>query len=267
MPKTNIVQPFDNFVQISVIIPTYNERENIQVLVTELLALSPDLSVIVVDDNSPDGTGKFLQDWMEAEVRLHVIPRSSKMGYASAIKSGMQYALTQGKDIIVQMDADLSHQSKYLPDMLESLATCDMVIGSRYVPGGGTQNCKWFRRLLSRSANQFARLVLKLPPRDCTNGYRCYRRELIERLVFDRITTEGYSFLIQLAYIFHYNNYHITEVPICFIDRQFGKSKISSNIVFESLFLVLRLSWSTFAQPLLKPRGVTMAEDYLKSQD
>lgn len=227
---------------IAAVIPTYNERDNIQTVVDGLLALYPELSVVVVDDNSPDGTGAAVEQRAVAEPRIAVIRRPGKQGYASALVSGMRRALEDGAEVIVQMDADLSHQPGHLPHMIEKLDDADVVIGSRYIPGGGTRNWGLPRRMLSRSANVFARTLLNLPPHDCTSGYRCYRRRVLERLNFERIHTEGYAFLIELAYICRYAGFRITEIPILFVDRRFGKSKISRQIILEALWLVFRLS-------------------------
>jgi len=225
-------------VKTTVIIPTYNERENIQELVPLILAVSSDIQIIIVDDNSPDGTSDVVSKMREIGSRIFLIKRSGKLGYASAVKAGMQFSLTLKPDLIIQMDSDLSHAPKHIEEMIRKSENYHIVIGSRYIKGGGTENWNWFRRTLSRGANKFAQFSLKLSLLDCTSGYRCYRSELIHKLHIDKINTEGYSFLIQLAYIFEHNGYKICEIPIRFIDRRYGKSKLSFHIIIEAIFLV-----------------------------
>jgi dolichol-phosphate mannosyltransferase len=225
-----------------VIVPTYNEQENIEILLGDLVALPVDLSVIVVDDGSPDGTGQLADQWAARSAdRVQVIHRAGKLGLGTAYMAGFKRALSLGFDRIMTMDADFSHHPKYIPAMIELSRECDMVIGSRYVTGGGTLNCPLKRRMLSRGANAFAKFMLGLHAHDCTAGFRCYRREVLESINLDSIFSNGYSFLIEMIYYVQRHSWQIGEVPIVFEDRQRGKSKISQTEVFRALQTVLRL--------------------------
>lgn len=224
-----------------VIVPTYNEKENIEILLSDLLALPVGLSVIVVDDGSPDGTGELADRWAAQNDRVQVIHRASKLGLGTAYIAGFKRALSAGFDRIMTMDADFSHHPRYIPAMIELSRTRDMVIGSRYVPGGGTLNCTWKRRMLSRGANTFAKVTLGLRAHDCTAGFRCYRREVLESIELDAIFSNGYSFLIEMLYYVQQRGWQVGEVPIVFEDRQRGKSKISQTEVFRALQTVFRL--------------------------
>ncbi len=226
-----------------VVIPTYNERENIGLLVDEILALPIDVGVIVVDDNSPDGTGQFLDEMTSSAPSLRVIHRPRKMGLGTAHIAGFRLALSTGIDYIVTMDADFSHHPRYIPDLLNAAARdSDIVIGSRYVTGGGVVNCGWNRTFLSRAANGFARLMLGLGASDCTAGFRCYRREVLESVPLDTIFSNGYSFLIEMLYKCQRLGYRVSEVPICFENRQRGNSKISRAEILRAAYTVLRLA-------------------------
>ncbi|HET7375445.1 MAG TPA: polyprenol monophosphomannose synthase [Anaerolineae bacterium] len=224
-----------------VIVPTFNERENIEILLGDLLALPIDLNVIVVDDGSPDGTGELADHWAAKTDRVQVIHRASKLGLGTAYIAGFKRALSAGFDRIMTMDADFSHHPRYIPAMIELSRVCDMVIGSRYVKGGGTLNCTFKRRTLSRGANMFAKMTLGLRARDCTAGFRCYRHEVLESIELDSIFSNGYSFLIEMIYYVQRRGWQIGEVPIVFEDRRRGKSKISQSEVFRALQTVLRL--------------------------
>ena len=224
-----------------VIVPTFNERENIEILLADLLALPIDLYVIVVDDGSPDGTGELADHWAAKTDRVQVIHRASKLGLGTAYIAGFKRALSAGFDRIMTMDADFSHHPRYIPAMIELSRECDMVIGSRYVKGGGTLNCTFKRRALSRGANMFAKMTLGLRARDCTAGFRCYRHEVLESIELDSIFSNGYSFLIEMIYYVQRRGWQIGEVPIVFEDRRRGKSKISQSEVFRALQTVFRL--------------------------
>jgi dolichol-phosphate mannosyltransferase len=225
-----------------VIVPTYNEKENIEILLGDLLALPVELNAIVVDDGSPDGTGQLADQWAARSAdRVQVIHRPNKLGLGTAYIAGFKRALSAGFDRIMTMDADFSHHPKYIPAMIELSRECDMVIGSRYVQGGGTLNCTWKRRVLSRGANAFAKFMLGLRARDCTAGFRCYRREVLGSIELDSIFSNGYSFLIEMIYYVQRHGWQIGEVPIVFEDRQRGKSKISQNEVSRALQTVFRL--------------------------
>ncbi len=224
-----------------VIIPTYNERENLPLLLPQVLAFQ-ELSVLVVDDGSPDGTGDIVASEMEHNERVHLLRRAGKQGLGTAYVAGFRYALERGADYIFEMDADFSHDPRYLPDLLHAAETVyDLVIGSRYVPGGGTTDWGLGRQLISRGGNIYARLILGLPVADMTGGYRCYRREALEAIDLDHIRSNGYSFQIEMAYRVHQASLRVGEVPIVFPDRRVGASKMSKNIVFEALSNVVKL--------------------------
>jgi len=225
-----------------VIVPTYNERDNIDTLIADVLALPVDVSVIVVDDNSPDGTGQTAEEWAAREGRVQVIHRAGKLGLGTAYVAGFRRALANGFDRIMTMDADFSHHPRYIPAMIGLSRECDLVIGSRYVTGGGTLHCSLKRRALSRGANTFARLMLGLRASDCTAGFRCYRREVFASIDLDTIFSNGYSFLIEMLYRVQRKGWTIGEVPIVFEDRRFGTSKISRQEVYRAMVTVLRLS-------------------------
>ncbi len=227
-----------------VILPTYNERENIARLVPDLLALPNGVHILIVDDNSPDGTGQLADEFSSKHERVHVIHRAGKLGLGTAYIAGFKYALEVGFDCILTMDADYSHQPQYVPGLIAGIQSADLVIGSRYVSGGCVVDSPLARRLLSRGANLFARLVLGLHTRDCTTGFRCYRREVLESMDLDAIFSDGYSFLIETLYIVQQAGWKVTEVPIQFKDRRQGVSKISRAEIFKALYTVVRLGAS-----------------------
>jgi dolichol-phosphate mannosyltransferase len=224
-----------------VVIPTYNECENIPMLLPRVLE-QRNLSVLVVDDGSPDGTGDLVAAEVAHNPRVHLIRRAGKQGLGTAYIAGFRYALAGGAQYIFEMDADFSHDPRYLPDLLHAAETAyDLVIGSRYVAGGGTTDWGIGRQMISRGGNFYARLILSLPLADMTGGYRCYRRQALEAIQLDRIKSNGYSFQIEMAYRVHQAGLRVGEVPIIFPDRRVGASKMSKNIVFEALFNVVKL--------------------------
>lgn len=227
----------------AIIIPTYNERENIGLLVEEILDLGLGSQVIIVDDNSPDGTGELADELAAEHPGVHVIHRPGKMGLGTAHIAGMKAALDHGMDHILTMDADFSHHPRYIPDILGALEYFDVVIGSRYVPGGGTLYCTAPRKALSRGANLFARTVLSLRAGDTTAGFRGYRRAVLESIALDEIVSNGYSFLIEMLYRCQRKGWHVGEVPIVFENRQRGASKISRTEILRAQQTVLRLGW------------------------
>jgi dolichol-phosphate mannosyltransferase len=232
--------------RVMVIVPTYNEKENIEALVTQLLALPTLVSVIVVDDNSPDGTGA-IADRLAAENdgRVQVIHRAGKLGLGTAYIAGFKRALAEGADLICTMDADFSHNPRYIPDMVGKIGEgYDLVIGSRYVRGGGASGCTWPRILLSWGANAFARFLLGLRAHDTTAGFRCYRREVLASVELDEIKASGYSFLIEMLYRVQRRGWQVGEVPIIFENRQLGTSKISRDEILKAMGTVVRLAWA-----------------------
>jgi dolichol-phosphate mannosyltransferase len=238
-------------VKATVVIPTYNERENIELLVNEILSLDTPVDVIVVDDNSPDGTGDLVDKMVDTHPdRVHAIHRPAKLGLGTAHIAGFKLALGQDAERVLSMDADFSHHPRYIPAMLAKSQEVDLVIGSRYVKGGGTRFCSWKRQALSLGANTFAKTLLGLRARDCTAGFRCYRREVLLSINLDDIFSNGYSFLIEMIYRSKLRGWSVAEVPIIFEDRRHGTSKISRKEVFAAMYTVLRLStWRLSRRP------------------
>lgn len=224
-----------------VTIATYNERENLPLVIGQIGAAAPGLNVVVIDDGSPDGTGQIADELAADRPWLHVLHREGKGGYASAHVAGLRWALDRGAQRLLTMDADLSHDPTVLPAILEGLLTHDMVLGSRYVSGGGTRNWGLFRRLLSRFGSFYARTILGLRQHDCTTGYRGYRADLVCRCGMLDSVTQGYSFLVEVLYRCVRAGARVLEVPIIFVDRQYGKSKLSKAIMFEAALLPWRL--------------------------
>ncbi len=225
------------------IVPTYNEQENIELLVGEILGLPVPVEVIIVDDNSPDGTGETA-DRLAAEHpgRVRVVHRSGKLGLGTAYIAGFKKALEMNAARIMTMDADFSHPPRYIPAMLQKCEEVDVVIGSRYVEGGGTEQCTVARKILSRGANGFAHLMLGLRARDTTAGFRCYRREVLESIDLDDIRANGYSFLIEMLFRCRQAGWRVGEVPIVFVNRLRGASKISRDEIIKAMLTVLRLA-------------------------
>jgi dolichol-phosphate mannosyltransferase len=226
-----------------VIVPTYNERDNIDILLDELIALPVKVNVINVDDNSPDGTGEASDAWAARYPdRVFVVHRAGKLGLGTAYIAGFKRAFELDFDRIMTMDADFSHHPRYIPAMLDLSRERDLVIGSRYVPGGGTLNCTAKRKALSRGANTFAKVMLGLTAKDCTAGFRCYRREVLQAIDVDSILSNGYSYLIEMIFYVQRRGFSVGEVPIIFEDRRRGASKISQAEVLRALQTVQRLS-------------------------
>ena len=227
-----------------IIIPTYNEKENLGPLLEAIYEIRPDIHVLVVDDNSPDGTGQLVAEWAEApqyEGRLFLLRRAGKLGLGTAYIAGFRWALARSYRRILEMDADFSHNPRYLPDLLAAAEEADLVLGSRYVPGGGVKNWGFWRRFLSRGGSLYARVLLGLPYQDLTGGFKCFRREVLETLDLGAVRSNGYSFQIELTYRAHCKGFKIKEVPIVFEDREVGKSKMSKNIFLEAVLMVWKL--------------------------
>ncbi len=220
-------------------LPSYNEAQNAVPLARQVLACDPRLAVLVVDDASPDGTGDLVEKEAQREPRLQLLRREGKLGLGSAYVAGFRYGLQQGYDLVLTMDCDFSHHPRYLPQILASARDHDLVIGSRYVPGGGISNWPLRRRLLSWCANLYTRRLLRLPVRDCTAGYRCYRRAVLERVGIGEIRSSGYAFLEEMVLRVHRAGFRIAEVPIVFEDRTRGASKISHSEIYRAAWHVL----------------------------
>jgi dolichol-phosphate mannosyltransferase len=232
-----------------VIIPTYNEKENIEKIVPAVLEKDPRISILIVDDNSPDGTGDIADRLAAENPRIQVLHREKKAGLGQAYIAGFKFALEKGFDYIFEMDADFSHDPKYLPDFLEAIKEYDLVLGSRYISGVNVINWPMSRLLLSYYANVYTRIVTGLPLRDATGGFKCFRREVLEAINFDEVRSNGYSFQIEMSFRAHKKGFKIKEIPIIFADRMEGASKMSKKIVREAIWMVWRLRfWSLFGK-------------------
>ncbi len=232
--------------RITVVTPTYNEAENLPKLVSALFSLPLDLHVLVVDDNSPDGTGKIADDLaVKFPGRIEVLHRPGKMGLRSAYLNGFQKILDGDTQAIVQMDADFSHDPAALVNMVELLKTHDVVLGSRYTEGGSVDK-KWplWRKRLSAFGNFYAKTILGLPLHDVTTGYRMWRRETLSQMPFERIQSNGYVFLVEMAYLAHCLEFKVGESPIYFADRRWGKSKMSLKIQAEAAMRIWQVWWN-----------------------
>ena len=231
--------------RISVVIPTYNEAENLPKLVSALFSLPLDIRLLVVDDNSPDGTGRIAEDLArEFPGRIETLHRPGKMGLRSAYLNGFQKILDSDADAIVQMDADFSHDPERLVQMVQQLENVDVVLGSRYVSGGSVDK-QWplWRKWLSAFGNFYARSILRMPLHDVTTGYRMWRTEALKQMPFERIQSTGYIFLVEMIYLAHCLEFKIGEVPIYFADRRWGKSKMSFKIQMEAALRIWQVLW------------------------
>jgi dolichol-phosphate mannosyltransferase len=227
----------------AVIIPTYNESDNIPSLIDQILALPINVHIVVVDDNSPDGTGKLVDDIAAKEWRVHGVHRPTKLGLGTAHIAGIRHAFDLNLDPLVTMDADFSHDPRYIPALLIGLDQHDVMIGSRYVKGGGMMRRNLKLRFVSWGANLFARTMLSLKANDCTSGFRAYRRQVLESINLDAIFSNGYSFLIEMLFLCQSNGWNIGETPIIYEDRRMGKSKISRTEIYRATYTVLRLTY------------------------
>lgn len=229
--------------EILIIIPTYNERENIGLLIPAIRNVVPGAHILVVDDGSPDNTSGLVKELAGSLGSIFVLDRSKKEGLGKAYVAGFRWALERQYSYIFEMDADFSHDPKYLPGFLEAIRENDLVIGSRYKSGVNVVNWSMSRLLLSYCANVYARLVTGIPVKDCTGGFKCFRRTVLEALDLDSISSSGYSFQIEVNYFSWKKGFRIAEIPIVFTDRKAGSSKMSSKIVREAFLLVL---WKLF---------------------
>ncbi len=227
-----------------VVLPTFNEAENLPLIVPAILAQSEEVEVLVVDDDSPDGTGKLADQLAQTSDRIHVLHRVAKRGLGAAYRAGLTRALELGADRIIQMDADFSHPSDQIPTLLREIEDHDVVLGSRYVDGVTVVNWPIERILISYFGNQYAKRATGVSISDMTGGFRCVRRELLERMGFERIKADGYAFQIEMNYRFVHQGARIKEIPFLFLDRARGDSKLSWKIGFEALWIVW---WLRFA--------------------
>ena len=224
-----------------VVVPTYNERENIEELIEKTLSTSPDIDILIVDDNSPDGTGEIAEKIAKENPRVKVLHRPGKMGLGSAYVEGFKWALKENYDFVMEMDADFSHNPEDIPRFIEKIKEYDLVIGSRYTDGVSVVNWPISRLLLSYFANIYARTVTGVPIMDLTGGFKCFRREVLESINLDTIMSDGYAFQIEMNYRAYKKGFRITEIPIIFIERRAGSSKMSKKIVWEAFWLVWKL--------------------------
>jgi dolichol-phosphate mannosyltransferase len=242
---------------VAVIIPTYNERDNLELIVTRARASVPTVDILIVDDNSPDGTGEIADKLAASDTRIHVMHRQGKSGLGTAYIAGFHWALDNGYGVMVEMDADGSHDPADLPRMLAALESADLVIGSRYVPGGTVVNWPKSREALSRGGNVYVRLMLGISVNDATGGYRAYRADTLRGLGLDDVDSQGYCFQIDLTLRVINNGGKVTEVPITFTERTRGASKMNRSIIVEALWRVAK--WGMAARLGGKRRGVAKA--------
>jgi dolichol-phosphate mannosyltransferase len=224
-----------------VIIPTYNERKNIEKLLRDIIELYPNINILVVDDNSPDGTGEYVEELGKVDSRIHVLRRKGKMGLGTAYCEGFKYMLENNYEIAVQMDADYSHDPKVIAEFLREIKNYDLVIGSRYITGVNVINWPMRRLLLSYFANVYTRVITGMPIKDATGGYKCFRREVLEAMDLDSIRSNGYAFQIEMNFKAFKKGFRIKEIPIIFVDRVEGSSKMSKKIVREAVTMVWKL--------------------------
>jgi len=226
--------------RVFIVIPTYNEAQNLEPLINAVFDLHPEFNIIVVDDNSPDGTGKIADELSARDSRVHVLHRPAKAGLGTAYVEGFREALEKGADLIFEMDADFSHSPTYLKDFVEAAKDTDLVIGSRYVNGVRVEGWRFRRLLLSKLANMYVSYVMVKPVWDFTAGFRCYRKELLQAINLDRIRSDGYAFQIEMTYLAFKHGFRVAEIPIVFREREHGASKISRHVIWEAIWLTLR---------------------------
>lgn len=227
-----------------VIVPTYEERDNLPRLLDAIHDVEPALHVLVVDDASPDGTGELADERASRDARIHVLHREGKQGLGTAYVAGFRWALERHYPLVLEMDADFSHQPRHLPELLAAAEEADLVLGTRYIPGGGVEGWSALRKLVSRGGNLYARMVLGLPFHDLTGGFKCFRRRVLETIDLDAVRSEGYAFQVELTWRAWNAGFRIVEVPIVFPDRTRGKSKMSTGIVREAMGNILKLRLS-----------------------
>ncbi|HEX3233847.1 MAG TPA: polyprenol monophosphomannose synthase [Gemmatimonadales bacterium] len=233
-----------------VVVPTYNERINLPLIVPLILQQDARIEVLVVDDNSPDGTGQLADEMAAANRRIHVLHRPNKAGLGKAYLAGFRWALECGYDFIFEMDADFSHDPKFLPEFLQAIETADLVIGSRYRAGVNVINWPISRLLLSLGANEYARRVTGLPLTDSTGGFKCFRRRVLEAIDFEKVKSNGYSFQIEMSFRTWKQGFRLVEIPIVFTDRVEGQSKMDKRIVREAIWMVWWLRLKAMAGQL-----------------
>jgi len=227
--------------KIFVVTPTFNEKKNIKELIEKINLANDKIDILVVDDNSPDGTHEIVNNLKNKYKNLHLLKRLKKGGLGSAYIAGMKYALNHNADLIIQMDADMSHDPASINDLIEKSKNFDLVIGSRYISGINVVNWPFHRLIISYGANLYSRIVTGLPIKDATGGYKCWKRKVLENINIDSIESQGYSFQIEMSYRAWIKKYKICEIPIIFIDRTVGQSKMNKEIMIEAFFMIPKL--------------------------
>lgn len=228
-----------------VIIPTYNEAENITRLIPAVLGQAPNIDVLVVDDDSPDGTAGLVRDMMSVDSRIHLIERPTKAGLGTAYVTGFRFAIEHGYDYVFEMDADFSHSPKEIPNFLKKIQEYDLVLGSRYIHGVRVLNWPMRRLLLSFSANVYTQIITGMPVHDATGGFKCFRRSVLEAIDLDKVKSNGYAFQIEMSFKAWKKGFRLAEIPIIFLDRRSGVSKMSKNIVHEAFFMLWKLRFQS----------------------
>lgn len=229
--------------RVLIIVATYNERENIEALINNIYTFAPDVNILVIDDNSPDKTYEIVENLQENKYKdkLFLLKRAGKLGLGTAYVAGFNWAIKECYEVVMQMDADFSHNPKYIPEFLEAIKTNDLVLGSRYIAGGGVLNWGFIRRVISQGGSLYARAILDVKLRDLTGGFKCWRVKALEAIDVNSLKSNGYSFQIETTYKAICNGFKIKEIPIIFEDRRVGQSKMSSKIFLEALLMVLKL--------------------------
>ncbi|MFY7999258.1 MAG: polyprenol monophosphomannose synthase [Candidatus Kapaibacteriota bacterium] len=227
--------------KILVIIPTYNESDNINAITEEIFAVHPTLEILVVDDNSPDGTGALVRAAQQTMPRIHLLERAGKLGLGTAYCEGFLWAMERGYDIVFEMDADFSHDPKEIPTFLRAIENADVVLGSRYITGVNVVNWPMQRLLLSWCANLYTRWITRMPIYDATGGFKCFRTEILRKVNLQRIRSNGYAFQIEMNFKLWRRGARMKEIPIVFVDRRSGTSKMSKNIIWEAAWLVWKM--------------------------
>lgn len=231
--------------RVLIIVATYNERDNIGPLIHDIFKYAPDVNLLVIDDNSPDKTYEVVGDLQKSYPdRLFLLHRPGKMGLGTAYVDGFNWGLSRKYDVIMHMDADFSHNPKYIPEFLEQIKTYDLVLGSRYVKGGGVVNWGLSRKMISRGGSLYSRNILGIPIRDLTGGFKCFRANVLEAININNLKSTGYSFQVETTYKTFLKGFKIKELPIIFEDRRVGQSKMSSKIFIEALWMVVKLRFT-----------------------
>ena len=229
-----------------IIVATYNERENIEPLLNQIFTVVPDVNILVIDDNSPDKTYEIVDELANGKYKgkLFLMKRAGKLGLGTAYVAGFNWGIERKYDVIMHMDADFSHAPKYIPEFFEAIKTNDLVLGSRYIKGGGVVNWGLKRKFISQGGSLYSRIILGLKTRDLTGGFKCFRRKVLETIDINNLKSTGYSFQVETTYKTFINGFKIKEIPIIFEDRRVGQSKMSSGIFVEALWMVIKLKLS-----------------------